>query len=222
MSSDGLTAPMYLYGAGRRPQSQTEFLDILSCNSCTVIDRQDKCGWSILHRAAAFGTREDVKALLVRNVERFISTYNLAWNALFSAVCHNNYETMEELWPIYTNPHQMTDLRGWNLLHVAAGAGNFEAVPFLIEHGVDVEDMSNVASRFVPPSLENQRLTPSDIARAYGEVSYQVWCSTLESCGRTANPSSDDIDWNGPEAKPQISYGGCECCDTWEFQVVQC
>jgi ankyrin repeat protein len=214
---DGMTAPMFLYSTGRKSEAQTEFLEIMACNSFTEINRQDPCGWTVLHRAAAFGTREDIKALLALNLATHIGTYHLEWTALFCAVCHNNRDTMEELWSAYGNPHQMTDLRGWNLLHVAAGAGNFEVVDYLIQHGVSLDATSNATSRCVPPGLEDRRLTPSDVARVYGEESYRIWSSTLESCGRTANPQFESIDWSITEDEPHIAYGGCECCDDWGF-----
>ncbi|KAF1977265.1 hypothetical protein BU23DRAFT_662938 [Bimuria novae-zelandiae CBS 107.79] len=157
--SDGITALMPLYHVDCKPLDQTEFIDLLACNSYTEVDRQDASGWSALHRAAAFGTCQDVKK---------------------------------------------GHLRGWNLLHVAVGAGNFEAIPFFVQHSVGPEAKSNATSRAVLRLLEHERVTPSQVARIYGEESYRVWCEAMRSCGRAADPSFDDVEWSTEDEDSHI------------------
>ncbi|OAG11127.1 uncharacterized protein CC84DRAFT_1170082 [Paraphaeosphaeria sporulosa] len=41
---DGMTAIMFLYCAGRKPEAQEEFLAIMACNSFTDINRQGPRG----------------------------------------------------------------------------------------------------------------------------------------------------------------------------------
>jgi ankyrin repeat protein len=204
-----------LFGSSRKPEPQTELIEILACNSFQNFDAQDARGWTALHRAAAFGTLDDVKALLLMKASIDVRTHNLQWTPLFCAVCFSNLETAQELWTCYNDPSQMKDLRGWNLLHVAAAAGNFEAVPFLLKKGVDLNGVSQATSRFVPASLANLSVKPSYIARNCGEESYGAWCEVLRSEGYEPDVSPSTIDWTQEEYGEK--FGGCEYCETWGF-----
>lgn len=215
VGDDGYTAAFFLFGSSRKCEPQTEFLEILACNSFQNFDAQDACGWTALHRAAAFGTREDVKALLALKASVDVRTYNLEWTPLFCAVCFGNLETIQELWGWYENPSQVKDLRHWNLLHVAAGAGKLNPVPFLLENNVDLCSLSRATSRFVPPLLVGRQVTPSLVARSCGGHAYGKWCEVLNSKGYGSDISYVDIDWDGEEEAGR--YGGCECCESWGF-----
>jgi hypothetical protein len=210
------TAALCLFGSSRIRESQSEFIELLGGNSFKLFDVQDSCGWTALHRAAAFGTREDVNALLRMKASIDVLTYNLEWTPLFCAVCFGNIGAMHELWGCYENPSAMTDLRGWNLLHIAAGAGKFGAIPFLLEQGVDAKAMSKATSRLVPPPLEGRSVTPNVVAKACGEDAYEKWCEVLISNGNMADMAPVDIDWGNGDG--EVGYGGCECCEQWCFR----
>ncbi|KAF2810704.1 ankyrin [Mytilinidion resinicola] len=203
---EGYTAAILLFGSSRKREPQTEFIEILACNSFSIFDAQDDCGWTALHRAAAFGTHEDVRSLLRLQASVDVRTYNLEWTPLFCAVCFGNLETMQELWSCYDNPGQTRDLREWNLLHVAAGAGRFNVMPFLLKNGVDPQAVSQATSRFVPPSLVDRSVTPSDVAKSCGEDSYRKWTEIPKTTGFKSKVSPIDIDWSLEEM--QGRYGG--------------
>jgi ankyrin repeat protein len=101
-------------------------------------------------------------------------TYKLAWPPLFCAVCYKNIGTLQELWDDgdELEVKEQQDVRGWNLLHVAAGYGKFEAVPYLLEQCVSLEAISKPASRLVPPSVRGRSVTPAEVARSCGEAAY--------------------------------------------------
>ncbi|KAH7064294.1 ankyrin repeat-containing domain protein [Paraphoma chrysanthemicola] len=216
MASNGHTAALCLFGSSRIRGSQSEFIELLGSKSFSLFDAHDSCGWTALHRAAAFGTREDVNALLRMKASANVLTYNLQWTPLSCAVCFGNVDAMQELWGCYENPSAMTDLRGWNLLHIAAGAGRFGAIPFLLDHGVDVKAGSKATSRHVPPPLEGRSVTPSVVAKACGEGAYEQWCEVLSSNGHMADTLPVNIEWGNGYSKAR--YGGCECCEGWCFR----
>jgi ankyrin repeat protein len=215
IGAGGDTAAILLFGSSRNREPQTEFIDILACGSFGNFDAQDECGWTALHRAAAFGTLEDVRALLRLQASIDVQTYNLNWTPLFCAVCFGNLEIIQDLWPCYKNPSQVKDLRGWNLLHVAAGAGRFKIMPFLLEKGVDLLSVSHSTSRFVPLALVDLNVTPGDVAKSCGEGSYNKWTEVLRTTSFQSEVIPMEIDWSLEEM--QGRHGGCECCETWGF-----
>jgi ankyrin repeat protein len=214
----GFTSAFFLFGyAGQAKVPQTEFLEILASNSFSNFNGQDKDGWNVLHRVATFGTAADIRSLAQMKASVHSRTHNLHWTPIFCAVCFGNMETLKELWRQHDDPSlkDKNDLRGWNLLHVAAGAGNFDAVPYLLEQGVDLKATSKATSRFVPPALRNKCVTPSEVARNCGESAYNRWVEALRAAGRTLEAYPEDIDW----ATENVDglYGGCECCEDWGF-----
>ncbi|KAJ4305582.1 hypothetical protein N0V90_001113 [Kalmusia sp. IMI 367209] len=167
LGDDGFTSAFFLFGyAGQNKVPQTEFLEILSSNFFSNFNGQDKDGWSVLHRVATFGTAADVRTLTQLKASVDSQTHNLHWTPIFCAVCFGNMGTLEELRRLYDDPSlkDRMDIRGWNFLHVAAGAGNSEAIPFLLEKGVDLKATSKARSRSIPPALRNKSVTPSEVA----------------------------------------------------------
>jgi ankyrin repeat protein len=215
IASDGQTAVMLLFGSSRKPEPQTEFIEILASHSFENFDGQDECGWTALHRAASWGSRADVQTLLQMKASVDVPTYNLGWSPLFCAVCFGNLEALEELWPHYEDPSQAEDLRHWNLLHVAAGAGKLDVVRFLLGKGVDLDAVSQATRKFVPPALSGIAATPSQVARSCGGEFYSTWCESLVSMGREPDVPFTDVDWT--LEKHAGNHGGCECCTVWGF-----
>jgi len=213
---DGNTAASYLFGNTRPQTPQTEFIDILACNSFSQFNAQDTNGWTILHRAAAWGIAADVRRLLQMNASTESRTYKLAWTPLFCAVCHKNFETLQELWNSGDDLdlREQQDVRGWNLLHVAAGCGNFEAIPYLLERGVSLEAISKPASRLVPPPVRGKSVTPAEVARSCGEAAYAKWNEALKAAGPGVEPGRSEIDWKAEATDTRL--GECECCDSWD------
>jgi hypothetical protein len=215
MGADGNTAATYLYGASRPKIPQSEFIDILVCNSFSQFDAQDKKGWTVLHRAAAWGTSTDVKKLIQMRASVDRRTYKLDWTPLFCAVAYNNLDTLQALLDVLSvsDVGDQRDARGWNLLHVAAGYGNIAAIPGLLERGVDIEALSKATSRFVPPAIRDRCVTPAEVARSCGEQTYVHWTAAVEAAGRNVDVRPDAVDWSLEYAGGRL--GECECCDTW-------
>ncbi|ORY16252.1 ankyrin repeat-containing domain protein [Clohesyomyces aquaticus] len=218
IGEDGFTSAFFLYGySAQEKVPQAEFLEILACNSFSNFNGQDNEGWSVLHRIATFGTAEDVKTLVRMRASIHSRTHNLHWTPIFCAVCFSNMETLRELWEIYDDIglKDIVDLRGWNLLHVAAGAGNFETIPYLLKQGVSLKAASKATSRSVPPALRNKSVTPSDVARNCGESAYKKWTESVRAAGEDVEVSPEDIDWTN-ESVDGV-FGGCDCCKEWSF-----
>lgn len=215
--ADGFTAASYLYGPFRPRIAQTEFVEILACNSFSHFNAQDTDGWTVLHRAAAWGTAADVRVLLQMKASTSLRTSRLNWTPLFCAVCYKNMHTLRELWDEGDDAQlkEQQDLRGWNLLHVAAGYANFEAVPFLLERGVDLHKVSKATSRFVPMPLRDKCVTPTEVARSCGEKLYAKWVKALRDAGHEVSLEPAEIDWDSEEVTGGLGF--CECCESWNL-----
>ena len=62
---------------------------------------------------------------------------------------------------------EITDVRGWTLLHMAAQNGCRHMMKRLLELGADPDKKTMGTRYWVLESLEYQRLTAEEIARAY-------------------------------------------------------
>jgi hypothetical protein len=215
-SIEGLTAAAYLFGPRRPRSSQVEFIDILACNSFSQFDAQDGDGWTTLHRAAAWGTSADVRKLLDLSVSVNQRSYKLDWTPIFCAVCFNNMDTLRELWDSCEDiqPESSRDARGWNLLHIAAGYGNFEAIPYLLKRGVNLHERSIATTSLVPSAIRGQCVTPSEVARSCGMEAYARWIEALDAVGAEVDIRHDKVNWMLDYSAGRL--GKCECCDVWD------
>lgn len=110
--ASGFTAAFYFFGSTRRKEQQVELIEIMASNGFSNFNSQDDKGWAAIHRAAAFGTAEDVRALSRMGASLEIRTHNLYWTPIFAAVCYNNIETLLEIIKIEPLDKHDVDLRG--------------------------------------------------------------------------------------------------------------
>ncbi|KAF1962692.1 ankyrin [Byssothecium circinans] len=214
----GYTAASFLYGNSRPKTPRTaEFLEILACQSFSQFNAQDQKGWSVLHRAAAWGTADDIRMLLQMGALSHLRTNRLSWTPLLCAVGYKNADTLRALWDIDNdhNSREERDIRGWNLLHVAVGYDNFDAISFLLDNGVDARTLSSATSYHVPPLLRGKNASPGAVAECFGEATYRRWVEALKVAGHEAEIPVQDIDWAVEEAD-QV-FGDCECCNNWKL-----
>jgi hypothetical protein len=167
----------------------------------------------VLHRAAAYGTAADVRALVSVGTSTETRTSRLTWTPVCCAVCYGNTDTLQEPLRFENDVHQV-DFRGWNLLHLAAGYGTFDAVPLLIERGVDLHALSDATSKYVPPLLRGKCFSPGDVARNCGREAYAKWVQAVEAAGQAVDVQCGDIDWDVEDKDGR--FGKCECCDGWK------
>lgn len=213
---DGDTTASLLYGNARPRQQQTEFIAILASHSFSQFNTQDAYGWTVLHRAAAWGTAVDVEILLRMGTMLGLRTRNLSWTPLMCSVANDNPETLKELCGSETG-HLMAeerDLRGWSLLHIAVAYGGFKTIPYLLEIGVDLQAASDATMCHVPQLVKGKSVTPGQLARTFGEAAYRKWSESLEAAGRTVDVRPEEIDWAQEETLDL--FGKCECCDNWK------
>lgn len=211
----GDTAASLLYGLSRAREQQTEFLAILASHSFSQFNSQDAYGWTVLHRAAAWGTADDVNTLLDLGTVQSFRSRKLRWTPLICAVAHKNINTLHALCDRTADRDvcEEQDIRRWNLLHIAVGYGNLEAIPYLLKKGVDPDAKSTCTSSHVPLMVRERSVTPGEMARVFGETTYREWINALDAEGCTNIGRAEQIDWVMEGTNE--TFGECKCCDSW-------
>lgn len=96
----------------------------------------DIYGFSTINRVACMGTHDELELLLQDGADTK-PLVGLEWDAMFNATHQGNLRNVEVLAPYYPGFAKRRDLRGWALLHIAAGEGHTYIVRYLLESGAD-------------------------------------------------------------------------------------
>lgn len=128
----GWSPLFYLWSRTFRHPSSTEYLQLLSSKydfSWLHQSLMDDEGWGLMHRAAIFGTSEDVLMLIRFDVDPYQTIGNLGWTVLRSVVYYGVIDVFLALVPYYEHMgFDLPHLRGWNLLHIAAAEGHEQII----------------------------------------------------------------------------------------------
>jgi ankyrin repeat protein len=160
-----------------------ELLEICASLGFSHWDSQDAVGWTILHRAAAFGQGRDIKKLLHLGASFNVSVHHLNWLPIHCAVKYGNESTFDLLANLIEPPYliTLTDSRGWTLLHLAAESGSEALMLKLLRRGLNPREKSDASTRSVPQGLELLELLPVDIAKSCGNG--QIYERALKAAG---------------------------------------
>lgn len=181
----GWTTAFYLWSVRDvQMPTQTCFLKLLNMDGQCNLGAFGCHKWTALHRAAAFGTAEDVEVLIRYGAEPCICTEGLEWSPPYYSTFHSNELTLREL---MSSSHGLdinsSDVRGWTLLHVAAARGAANILASLLELGADPYRLTKSTSFHVPEALEGKTLTPLDVAKGFGQKQHDVYVKVLRAAG---------------------------------------
>ncbi|KAH8587899.1 ankyrin repeat-containing domain protein [Bisporella sp. PMI_857] len=160
-----------------------ELLQICEDEGLDDWNEKDAKGWTILHRAAAFGRGKDIRKLLHLGASSLIATYAMKWLPIFCAVEYGNESTFDALVeeiPPWSLPG-LTDVRGWTLLHLAAQHGSRNLITKLLQRGVRTDRRSIAHTKRLPDELRFRELVPEDIAKAFQRNDVYQKCLHLAS-----------------------------------------
>jgi ankyrin repeat protein len=162
------TSPRYIFDSGVFKRDTSELLDICLSNGFNDWNIPDTLGWTILHRAAAFGQGQDVTRLLHLGASTVAKTSVMNWLPIQCAAQYGNLSTFNVL--AEKIPAKalicLTDSRGWTVLHLAAENRTLALLVNLLERGLNPNTKSSASSLSVPRGLERVEATPRDVARA--------------------------------------------------------
>jgi ankyrin repeat protein len=165
------TSARYIFDPERANRNSIELLDISATPNLGQWDAQDRVGWTILHRAAAYGQGRDIRKLLNLQASPKVRSFQMNWLPICCAVSNGNESTFEVL----ASPDLMSlqemrnlrDARGWTLLHLAAQNGSVAIINKLLTLGLHPYDKTDGTTVNVPEGLKMKELTPRHIAHWY-------------------------------------------------------
>ena len=161
--------------------STSEILDICAAQGFSGWNGTDGIGWSPVHRAAAYGSGEDIYNLAYKGANLQAYTTDYLWGPITCAVWNKNQETFDALIDLLSREEiiQIRDSRGWTLLHFAAQVGSEQLVRRLVELGVEINARTMPTSFWVTEDLEGKRLTATEIAYGYGHG--ELWDNVVQA-----------------------------------------
>ncbi|KAL7754657.1 hypothetical protein ACKLNR_015327 [Fusarium oxysporum f. sp. zingiberi] len=165
------------------PEVPPEFFELLSCNSFTDIDVQDRYGATVLHRAALWGTIGDINALLRLGASPLLMDTDVGWTPAFGAASMNNAAVLKRL--VEVMPPDFVDhidFRGRTILHIAIESGGLEAIVFALELGADPHQPSQIVVDEGGAAIE---VTPYEFADSKGSDIYEVFIRALQIVGHS-------------------------------------
>jgi ankyrin repeat protein len=161
----------YLWEPGRPSHRSTcEILDICAENGFYDWNNTDVMGWSAAHRAAAYGSSDDIRSLAYKGANIHSYTTDQFWGPVTCAVWNSNESTFDALAELLSNEEIVNarDSRGWTLLHFAAQTGSEQLMRKLRVLGVATDALTIPTTLWVTQGLEGKRLTAEVIASEYG------------------------------------------------------
>lgn len=165
------TSARYIFDPEPANRDSIELLDIFATLDPGQWNTQDRVGWTILHRASAYGQGRDVRKILNLQASPSIRTFQLNWLPIFCAVNEGNESTFDVLASPYVMSRQelikLKDTRGWTLLHLAARSGSVAILTNLLNLGLRPDEKTDGSTMMVPEELKMKELTPEDIAHWY-------------------------------------------------------
>jgi ankyrin repeat protein len=170
------TSARYIFDPECSNRNSIELLDMSATPGLRQWDAQDRVGWTILHRAAAYGQGRDIRKMLNLQASPRIPTFQLNWLPICCAVSKGNESTFDVLASPDVMPQReiikLRDTRGWTLLHLAAQSGSVAIITKLLKLGLHPYDTTDGCTMKVPDGLKMKELTPGDIAH---------WHQTLDA-----------------------------------------
>ncbi|RTE69528.1 hypothetical protein BHE90_016087 [Fusarium euwallaceae] len=173
------------------PAVPMEFFQLLSGNSFTDFDVQDRFGATALHRAALWGTAEDVHALLQLVASPCLTDSDVGWTPAFEAASTNNVATLKRL--AESMPSEFihhADFKGRTILHVAIEAGGLETMRLVLELGADPHQTIEVESE---DGNAMEELTPTEFARTRGQDTYKGFLQALQLASYDISTMEDSV-----------------------------
>jgi ankyrin repeat protein len=157
-----------------------EYFQVLCANAFSDFDIQDRYGATALHRAAMWGTAEDVQTLLQLGASPTL-TDEQVWTPAFCAASMNNVATLKRL--AENIPHEFlhaVDFRGRTIFHVAIEAGGLEMMRLVLELGADPHRVARIASQ---DRKTTYKMTLVEFAMMKGPQTYHTFIDALQLAG---------------------------------------
>lgn len=173
-----------------KPPVPAEYLEMLCAKSFSDFDVQDQFGTTALHRAASWGTAEDVRLLLQAGASPSIFDNARGWTAVFDAVSEKNPNTLRELTKhMIPGTPSAVDFRGWTLLPIAIETGDLEIMRLVLELGVDPHYLVKLGTS---DNASFDEVTPVEFSQQIGPEVHKTFLTALQLVGFDVSTAPDD------------------------------
>ena len=175
------TSVSYLWDPVRPPHKDiTEILDMCMDQGFSAWNGTDTRGWSLVHRAAAYGCGADIQNLEYKGANLQEYTTDHMWGPMTCAVWNGNVSTFEALIGFLPIEEIVSsrDARGWTLLHFAAQNGCKQILRTLLHIGMDCHALTAGTKSWVTKGLGGKSLTAEVIAQEYGHGA--MWAEAVD------------------------------------------
>lgn len=215
VDKNGWDATMHCWPEARIGQdSRLGHLRLLNEDAVLNATFTNSANWTHIQRASAYGTADEVRALVRHGALPDHSTAPLGWNAIQHSTYFGNIATFEALLLLTPNAEHAVDIRGWSLLHLAAEGAGFEMVQRLLRLGVDARRRSKPSvERIERFELQNRACLASDVSLVYhgpGQVT-----ELFESC----EDVEAQVDGDAKAAAVDHSQASTQRCEE-QFEAV--
>jgi len=183
-------------------KNSLEFYEICSAEDFSSYDVQDGMGWTCLHRAAAYGTRDDIQSLVRRGASTAIHTTPLKWSPIHVAAVMNNLNTLAALAEHCPGlALHSPDAYGWTPLHRAVYREAEDTMAFLLKKGANPHAQTYVSATWFPAGFEHEVLTPGDLAISKGYHFLKKYTIALNNAGwdTMLDLEGDGVYWDASE-----------------------
>lgn len=176
---------------------RTEMIQLLSSMVEFDFHATNHLGWSVLDRAAAFGTKNDVQILMRYGASPHLQTGPRGYRAAHYSIEYGNLETLQIFLLHYKDKgRSLHDARGWSLLPLAASKGCHKTLRTLLKIGFDPWTATQYKQLLV------KYCTPEEVARSVGNDKFQVYSEALDDLGIPRVNLGDcdgDVFWDAKE-----------------------
>ena len=197
ISPRGWTPVTFLFHPSN-PVVPTEFFDLLSTSGFTDFDVQDRYGSTPLHRAAMWGTTQDVHTLLQLGASPYLTDSDAGRTPAFEAASSNNHANLQRLAKSMSVDFvHHADFTGRTILHAAVDSGGLETMRLVLELGADPHK-----TIILEPQNGNEikELNAVEFAQTKGQDTYSCFLEALELTGHNIRVVKDldeeDVFWD--------------------------
>jgi Ankyrin repeats (3 copies) len=206
VDAHGWTNASYIWARrqddGNRSQ---DCLKLLLSECCPALTSYDAQKWTVLHRAASFGSAEDVN-LLLKSGANPLATVN-TWTPAFYAICLKNFAAVPQLARLGFNINYQDNF-GWTLLHLAVWTKSKSVMECLFKLNADphIKGVSHRVywkechCRSKPSAIFERDESPLDLARNQGEETFNLFVQAAQDAGLHLTLDVDeDVFWDAKE-----------------------
>jgi ankyrin repeat protein len=205
------------------PRHSHELFKIFRSKDVQFDSVKDLEGWNALHRCAAYGTGDDIEAMVkLFGAGRFVDQHtNMGCSPVHVSAMMGNLKTLRPLLTTLADPHDLKyqgardddeddgdripaklldarDASGWTPLHHSIRNRHTETMRWLLGAGADFHALTYRAAKWYPPGHDGEVFRAADVARLGGKEMVREFVEALRVVSPDAVESDGEVFWDSP------------------------